>query len=242
MELRRPFLHPQFPMYDDGTFYMLRSGPSNPVIKLFELSYLSYIDKLYIFCRNETSRAILGSPIQGSQLWQYQNPFFEPAGFWACTSLSMNMAMLKTKEDLEFAMKWLNKEQIPSIGIRGTIVRNEHWKWVDLDPRDFEIEFEFDKNLVLNSTTFERSVLTMNLDGYVRNVEPIENVPIIGCQFNLSAQPVLIQFFIFLFSSKVSLRTTIVYRNSIQVFMCSMFCSIIIVLLTLCRVLYKRKE
>ena len=54
-----------------------------------------------------------------------------------------------------------------------------------MDPRDFEIGFEFDKNLELNSTTFERSVLTMNLDGHVRNVEPIENVPIIGCQFNL---------------------------------------------------------
>jgi len=74
------------------------------------------------------SRAILDSPIQGFPPWKSKNPIFEPAGFGACTSLSMNMAMLKTKEDLKFAMKWLNKEQIPSIGIRGTVVRYGHWQ------------------------------------------------------------------------------------------------------------------
>lgn len=37
----------------------------------------------------------------------------------------------------------------------------------------------------MTSTTFKRSVLTMNLDGRVRNVDPKETVPIIGCQFNL---------------------------------------------------------
>ena len=65
------------------------------------------------------------------------------------------------------------------------IFRNEHWKWVDFDPRETEIEFELDKNLNMTSTTFKRSVLTMNLDGRVRNVDPKETVPIIGCQFNL---------------------------------------------------------
>jgi len=56
---------------------------------------------------------------------------------------------------------------------------------VDLDSREFEIEFELDSSLDLNSTIFKRSVLTLNLDGKVRNVEPKEIVPIIGCQFNL---------------------------------------------------------
>ena len=54
-----------------------------------------------------------------------------------------------------------------------------------MDSREFEIEFELDSSLDLNSTIFKRSVLTLNLDGKVRNVEPKETVPIIGCQFNL---------------------------------------------------------
>ena len=47
-----------------------------------------------------------------------------------------------------------------------------------MDPRDFEIEFEFDKNLVLNSTTFERSVLTR--DPRTARFELVRKVIFIG--------------------------------------------------------------
>ena len=73
----------------------------------------------------------------------------------------------------------------PIFNFADALFRNEHWQWVDLDSREFEIEFEVDSSIDLNSTIFKRSVLTLNLDGKVRNVEPKETVPIIGCQFNL---------------------------------------------------------
>ena len=63
--------------------------------------------------------------------------------------------------------------------------RNENWEWIDLDPRESEIEFKISETLDLTSKTFERSVMTMNLDGYVRNVISKEPVAVIGCQYNL---------------------------------------------------------
>ena len=57
-------------------------------------------------------------PIQSFEKWISQ-----PAGAEYCDLRSMNMTMLKTKEDVDFALKWMANQEISLMNIRGTIVR-----------------------------------------------------------------------------------------------------------------------
>ena len=57
-------------------------------------------------------------PIQSFEKWISQ-----PAGAEYCDFRSMNMTMLKTKEDVDFALKWMANQEISLMNIRGTIVR-----------------------------------------------------------------------------------------------------------------------
>ena len=53
----------------------------------------------------------------------FEKSIYQPAGAEYCASRSMNMRMLKTKEDVDFALKWIAGEDITLMNIRGTIVR-----------------------------------------------------------------------------------------------------------------------
>ena len=55
-----------------------------------------------------------------------KNQTVEPTD--SCTLRSMEMATVKTKEDVDFALNWMAKnsnesEKIPFINVRGTVVR-----------------------------------------------------------------------------------------------------------------------
>ena len=89
---------------------------SQKVIELIELMYLSNKEALYIFCRNETSRAI-----HHNEDWSVGSQSLEPTE--SCKLASMNIATLKTVEDANFAFEWMAKKNIPIMQIHGTIVR-----------------------------------------------------------------------------------------------------------------------
>ena len=60
----------------------------------------------------------MAEPIDDFEKW-----ISKPAGAEYCDFRSMNMTMLKTKEDVDFALKWMANQEISLMNIRGTIIR-----------------------------------------------------------------------------------------------------------------------
>ena len=97
----------------------LSNWPSSTALQLYELFYVANKETLYVFCRNDTKRAIF--PIQD---WSEKSQSFaSQTGSRSCTSRSMHMSMIKTHEDATFAFDWMKKNNKTIMQIRGTFIR-----------------------------------------------------------------------------------------------------------------------